>query len=404
MVDVHGHVSPGFEGVRDAFAANFEMEPDAFNQMLGVDVCEVGSAVSVFRRGEKVVDLWAGVADRRTGRPYTSDTLQLVFSASKGITAIAANLLVERGLLDLNAPVADYWPEFGKAGKDDIIVRWLLTHRAGLPWVDGEMTIAEAMSWTPVIDALATQLPAWEPGTQHGYHATTFGWLVGELIRRVTGRSVGAFIQDELSVPLGLDLWIGLPDELHDRVSPLEVVALPTDPALAPLFEQFLGPESSLGRALYAPGGAWRGLDFASFNLPEVWRGEVPAANAITDARSLAKLYAACVSEVEAADGSRTRLFSEAHVDEMGRPQTDGVDHVVLGLDIQYGLGFHVPGPVLRLGGPGSFGHHGAGGSVGFADPDEELGFAYVMNRMFLGVTGDPRSTALIDATYAALA
>jgi len=404
MVEVHGFVSPGFEGVRDAFAANFETEPDAFNQMLGVDVNEVGSAVSVFRHGEPVVDLWAGVADRSTGRPYTSDTLQLVFSASKGITAIAANLLVERGLLDLDAKVTDYWPEFGQAGKGDVIVRWLLSHRVGVPWIDGEMTIAEVMSWTPVIDALEVQSPAWEPGTQHGYHATTFGWLVGELIRRVSGKSVGAFIQDELSIPLGLDLWIGLPDELHDRVAPLEVIEVPTDPVLAPMFEQFLGPTTPLGRALYAPGNAWQELQFASFNLPEVWRGEVPAANAITNARSLAKLYAACVSEVEAADGSRTRLFSPEHINEMNRQQTDGVDHVVMDLDIQYGLGFHLPGSFLPLGGLKSFGHHGAGGSVGFADPDEELGFSYVMNRMFLGVTGDPRSGSLIDATYAALA
>ena len=404
MTEVHGEVESGFEGVAEAFATNFDLEPDPFNAMLGMDRCEVGAAVSVWHRGRKVVDLWGGEADRRTGRPYAEDTLQLVFSTTKGVTAICANLLAQRGLLDLDAPVAEYWPEFAAAGKAEIPVRWLLAHRAGLPWVDVEMTIEQALDWDQVVEALAAQAPAWEPGTQHGYHATTFGWLVGEVVRRVDGRSIGTFVREELAAPLGLDLWIGLPESEHERVAPLEVIELPDDPAMAPMVDEFIGPESSLGKALFAPGNAWRQEGFGSFNLPEVWAAEVPAANCITDARSLAKLYGACVSEVPATGGEPYRLFTDDTVASAIERQTDGVDHVILGMDLQYGLGFNLPGEMLKLGGHRSFGHYGAGGSVGFADPDAEIGFGYVMNKMFLGLSGDPRTANLIDATYAALA
>jgi CubicO group peptidase (beta-lactamase class C family) len=404
MVDIHGAVAPGFEIVRDAFAANFDRPPDDLNLLLGVDVSEVGAAVAVYHRGDKVVDLWGGMADRVSGRPYERDTLQLVFSSTKGVTAIAANLLAQRGLVDLDAPVADYWPEFAQFGKASIPVRWLLAHRAGLPWVDGAMTLEQALDWERVVDALAVQAPAWEPGTLHGYHATTFGWLVGEIIRRVSGMSVGAFVRRELAEPLGLDLWIGLPPEQHHRVAPVEVLEVPTDPELLALVEDALGPDAPLSRALYAPGGAWREEGFAAFNRNEVWAAELPAANAITDARSLAKLYAACVGEVPGRDGTPVRVLNDETVTRVIEQQTEGVDIVLLQLGVQYGLGFNLPGDEVKLGGHRSFGHYGAGGSVGFADPDAELGFGYVMNRMVLGLTGDPRTATLIDATYEALA
>ncbi len=403
MTEIHGFVKPGFEDVQVAFETNFELEPDPLNQMLGMDVCEVGAAVTVFHRGEKVVDLWGGEADRRVRRPYAEDTLQLVFSTTKGITAIAANLLAQRGQLDLDAKVAQYWPEFAQAGKADIPVRWLLSHRAGLPWVDVEMTLEQALDWDLVIEALEQQAPIWEPGTQHGYHATTFGWLVGEVVRRITGKTVGEFVRDELSGPLGLDLWIGLPEELHARVAPLEVIEIPSDPGMAAMVDQFIGPDTALGKALFAPGNAWAEKRFDSFNLPEVWRAEIPAANGITDARSLAKLYAACVSEVRGVDGEPIRLFTDETIDNAITRQTEGVDHVLMDLDLQYGLGFNLPNEMLKMGGHRSFGHYGAGGSVGFADPDQQLGFGYVMNKMFMGMTGDPRTAGLIDATYASL-
>ena len=403
MTDIHGTVAPGFEGVRDAFAANFERAPDPLGQMMGMDVGEVGAGVTVFHHGHKVVDLWGGMADRATDRPYEEDTLQLVFSTSKGVTAICANLLVARGELDLDAPVAEYWPEFAQAGKAEIPVRWLLCHRSGLPWVDGEMTLEATLDWAPVIEALERQKPIWEPGSQHGYHATTYGWLVGEIVRRVSGKSIGQFIQDELAGPLGLDLWIGLPPELDARVAPLEPIVIPTDPGMKSMVDQFIGPETMLGRSLFAPGNAWSEQMFETFNRPEVWHAEVPAANCITDARSLAKLYAACVSDVEGPDGEAHRLFNDKSIESMIEVQTEGVDHVLMGMDMQYGLGFNLPTELLKLGGPRSFGHYGAGGSVGFADPDAEVGFAYVMNKMHLALTGDPRTTTLIDATYDAL-
>jgi CubicO group peptidase (beta-lactamase class C family) len=403
LTELNGFVEPGFEAVRDAFAANFERDPDPLNALLGVDVGEVGAAVAVFHRGRPVVDLWGGIADRATGRPWAEDTLELIFSSTKGITAIAANLLAQRGLLDLDAPVADYWPEFGQLGKEAIPVRWLLDHRAGLPWVDATMTLEEALDWELVVDALARQAPAWEPGTRHGYHATTFGWLVGEVGRRVSGMSLGRFVRTEMAEPLGLDLWIGLPPSEHHRVAPVEVLEIPTNPMIVQMVDQLLGPDRPLGRALYAPGNAWAEAGFGSFNRADVWQAEVPAANAITDARSLAKLYAACVGEVPGADGRPVRLLDDDSVTRVIERQTEGADFVLMEMDVQYGLGFNLPGDDLKLGGHRSFGHYGAGGSVGFADPDAGLAFAYVMNRMVLGLTGDPRTATLIDAAYASL-
>ena len=207
-IEVGGFVEPGFEGVRDAFANNF------------VEHGEQGASYAFYVEGTKVVDLWGGVrAD--TGEPYDDDTLQIVFSSTKGATAVCAHLLAERGLLDVDAPVVEYWPEFGQAGKQDIPVRWLLTHQAGLPTVDAKLTRAEALAWEPVIRALEVQLPLWEPGVAHGYHALTYGYLVGEVVRRIDGRSLGTFFQEEIAEPYGLEFWIGLPEEYEPRVAPM---------------------------------------------------------------------------------------------------------------------------------------------------------------------------------------
>jgi CubicO group peptidase (beta-lactamase class C family) len=214
-----GFVAPGFERVREAFAENFTQHG------------EVGAGVAVHVGGELVVDLWGGTADVQTGTPYTKDTLQLVFSTTKGATAVCANLLIQRGQLDPNAPVAEYWPEFARAGKADVPVIDLLCHRVGLPVVDGEVPLDDVLSWDPVCARLAAQKPVWEPGTAHGYHAITFGNLVGEVVRRVSGKSLGTFFADEVAAPLGLEFWIGLPEEHESRVAPLIPVDLPTDPS-----------------------------------------------------------------------------------------------------------------------------------------------------------------------------
>lgn len=207
MTTINGVVAAGFEPVREAFAANFARHGD------------IGAAVCVYQDGRPVVDLWGGTADADTGRPWTRDTLQLVYSATKGATASAAHLLAQRGALDLDAPVATYWPEFAANGKADIPVRWLLSHQAGVVALDQPVPLAEALAWQPMVAALAAQRPQWTPGTAHGYHGRTWGWLVGEVIRRVSGRTPGRFFADEIAAPLGLDFFIGLPTSERDRVS-----------------------------------------------------------------------------------------------------------------------------------------------------------------------------------------
>jgi CubicO group peptidase (beta-lactamase class C family) len=394
MTEIRGEVEAGFEGVRDAFQKNFD------------NGSEIGASFSAYHRGRKVVDLWGGIADPETGRPWEQDTLMLVFSTTKGITAMCANKLAQEGKLDVDAPVVDYWPEFAANGKEEIPVSYLLSHQAGLAWIDGEMTAEEAFSWDPVVAALANQRPAWEPGSQHGYHATTYGWLVGEVIKRVAGKSVGTYFRDEIGDPLDVDFWIGLPEQYEPRVGRLtsmippgvtvEMLRNPGDDPISQMIASFLGPETMLGRSLFAPGGAL--ADMNLYNSREMHAAEVPAANGIGDARSLARLYAACVGDV---DG--IRILDSEQVKRATTQQTKGPNKVLFDLDIQFGLGFMLPSSLMTLGGPNGFGHFGAGGSVGWGDPDAELGFGYVMNRMDIGLTGDLRSFNLITACYAAI-
>lgn len=390
MADIDGYVATGFDGVRDAFAANFESHG------------EVGASFCLYHRGEKVVDLWGGLADPATGRPYEKDTCQLVFSTTKGVVAICANRLIDQGRLDPDAPVADYWPEFAQAGKQDVPVRWLLSHRVGLPVLDVDLTLDETLSWEPVVEALAAQAPIWEPGSQHGYHATTFGWLVGELIRRVDGRSVGAYLAEEIAGPLGLDLWIGVPEDRLGQVAPLLTFDLPDNENIRMVIEQVLGPDSLTGRALRTPcpelfGGTEGTIDLSMFNDPRVLRAEIPAANGVTNARSLARLYAACLGEV---DG--IRLLSEAQVERAIERQTTGPDAVMF-FETAIGLGFFLSSAFSSYGGPRGFGHTGTGGSMGFADPDAGIGYGYVMNQLMPNMIGDARTVGLTEACYEAI-
>jgi CubicO group peptidase (beta-lactamase class C family) len=383
MADIQGWTADGFEGVRDAFAANFETQS------------EVGAAFSAYHRGHKVVDLWGGVADQATGRPWEEDSVILVFSTTKGATAMAAHTLAQAGRLDVEAPVAEYWPEFAAAGKESMPVANLMTHQAGLAWVDEPMTLEEALAWDPVVERLAAESPKWEPGSAHGYHATTYGWLVGEVVRRISGRSLGTYFHDEIATPLDLDFWIGLPEEIEPRVASLITIDIPADGPARELMDQFMGPQTMLGKALSAPGGAFS--DFSLFNTREVRAAEIPAANGVTDARSLARMYAAAVSDV---DG--VRILTPDQVKAATAQRTSGPNIVLMDMDIQFGLGFMVPSTLMPFE-PGSFGHFGAGGSVGWADPDAELGMGYVMNRMDIGLAGDLRSANLMAAVYASL-
>jgi CubicO group peptidase (beta-lactamase class C family) len=387
MTESNGTTASGFEGVRRAFEANFAKG------------LEIGAAFSAYHRGHKVVDLWGGTADVVTGRAWDERTLALVFSTTKGATAVCANKLAQEGRLDVDAPVARYWPEFAAGGKEKIPVSFLLSHQAGLAWTDAEMTLEEALSWDPVVDALAQQVPHWEPGSRHGYHATTYGWLVGEVIRRITGKSVGTYFHEEIAAPLGLDFWIGLPDSEEPRVAPLvgglADPLIAEDPEVRAFVDEIMGPHTLLGKALFAPGGA--------FSSPDIWNSralhaaEVPAANGIGDARSLARLYAACIGTV---DG--VRILDDEQLRRATTQLTTGPNTVLLDMDIQFGLGFMVRSSLIELGGPRAFGHFGAGGSVGWADPDAQLAFGYVMNRMDIGLAGDVRSYELINACYAA--
>jgi len=394
---VEGEVDARFVPVRDAFVQNFTEHGDT------------GAALCVYHHGRKVVDLWGGWANPGGLEPYGADTLQLVFSTTKGATALCALLLAERGLLDLDAPVVEYWPEFGHDDKRSIPVRWLLTHQTGLPVIDGTLPLADALAWTPVTDALASQRPLWGPGTAHGYHALTFGWLVGEVVRRVSGRTLGTFFSEEVAGPLGLDFWIGLPEPEETRVAPLRMQwplapAAPSEGAGraggSDVLSSLLQPDALqlLLRALTLNGtfGVFGGD--GPFNRTDVHEAEIPAANGITDARSLARLYAALIGEV---DG--VRVLAPATVEAATRPAVEGRDRVLVA-PTTFGLGFMIHSRFIPLLAPGSFGHGGAGGSIGFADPGSGVAFGYVMNQMRLTLTGDVRTGGLIEALRACLA
>ncbi|PZG38229.1 esterase [Spongiactinospora gelatinilytica] len=389
MPEIGGETAPGFERVREAFAANL-----AGGQ-------EIGAAVGVYLHGEKVVDLWGGVADPGTGRRWERDTLAVVFSTTKGVTAACAHLLAQRGELDLDAPVAEYWPEFAANGKERIPVRWLLTHQAGLPVIDRPITPAQALTWEPMVTALAAQRPVWEPGTAHGYHAHTYGWLVGEVVRRVSGRSVGAFLAEEIAAPLGLDLWIGLPESEQHRVARIVVpppapggqAAIDLDSVPEPAREMiaaFTDPASLSMRAMSVV------TPMLNHDDPAEQRAEFPATNGICTARALARCYAALIGEV---DGHR--ILTPETLAAATALQVSGKDEI-LRTPVRIATGLGLPMPGLFWHSPTAFGFGGYGGSLGFADPATGLAFGYVMNHIQEGVP-DARAAGLLAAVQQAI-
>lgn len=382
-VVVSGYVAPRFARVGDAFARNF------------VEHGDVGAACAVYWRGELVVDLWGGMADREAGTPWDRDTLALVFSTTKGLAATCVMRLVERGLIDVDAPIARYWPEFAAAGKGSIPVRWALCHKAGLADVQGTFTLEEIFAWEPVVTAIARQAPNWEPGTRHGYHMRSYGWIVGEIVRRVTGRTLGRYFADEIAGPLGLELWIGLPEAMEARVASLIPAPPIADPGVRAFLEAHLGPETLLGRVFAGPSNLFA-YD-TRWNRREFHAAEMPSSNGIGTARAVARMYAAIAGEV---DG--VRLLRPDTVERARIVQSEGTD-AVLGLPTRFGLGYMLPPALSLAAAPSALGHPGAGGSLGLADPEAELGFGYVMNQMQLGITGDPRSATLVEAVYASL-
>ncbi|WP_286260050.1 serine hydrolase domain-containing protein [Streptomyces graminofaciens] len=385
-MDVSGLVADGFEPVRDAFVRNFDT--------LG----ERGAAVAVYRQGRKVVDLWAGTRDfdgdlKDGGAPWEQDTAQIVRSATKGVAAAVLLLLRRRGELDLDAPVGEYWPEYKTAGKERTLVRHLLSHRAGVPVLDRPLTPAEAADPALGAAAVAAQAPVWEPGTDHGYHAQTFSWLTGELVRRVSGRAIGDWIADEIAEPLGLDLWVGLPAEEAGRVGRVGQVEAPV--AAGALKTR---PKRSVSEAYKDPGSLTRRAFAAITPLPDendpAYRAAaLPASNGIATAASLARFYAALIGEVEGG----TRLFDPETVELARTEQSAGADRVLV-VHTRFGLGYMLHGTASPLLSPTSFGHPGRGGALGFADPESGLAFGYVTNGFRKSVTADARAQALVRA------
>lgn len=380
---IQGTCDPRFEPLRETFAKGFESG-------------EVGAGVAVVVDGRPVVDLVGGFADAARTRPWQRDTIVNVFSTTKGMTTLCLHRLVDQGRLDLDAPVARYWPEFAAAGKERIPVRWLLSHQAGLPAVRKPLPDDALSHWEVLCQALAAETPWWEPGTKHGYHALTFGHLVGEVLRRIDGRSLGRFFREEVAAPLGLDFHIGLAAADFARCA--DTLAPPPPPQGTPsLFEQ-LGkdPESMTAKAFDNPPRREGGVNTAA------WRAaEIPAANGHGTAAALARAYGA-LALGGTLDG--VRVLSPESIARASEEQASGPDAVLLGLPMRFGLGFFLTQPLIPLGpNPRAFGHPGAGGSIAFADPDARLGFAYVANQMQQGITGDARGFGLIRAAYGCL-
>ncbi|RQX03249.1 serine hydrolase domain-containing protein [Micromonospora inaquosa] len=376
---IHGDVADRYGHVADVFRDNFTTGG------------EVGAAVTVYVRGRKVVDLYGGVADTRSGRPWDAHTPVVVFSCTKGILAICAYLLAQQGRLDLDAPVTRYWPEFGQHGKAHIPVRWLLTHQAGLPALDRSMTLDEVLAWDPVITAIEAQAPLWEPGTAHGYHPMTYGWLIGEVIHRITGQLPGAFFADTVAGPLGLHTWLGLPAAESDTVAWGLAPPPDPDPFEDPVAERGI----TMGGAFAFPADA-DGL--VSFNDDAIRAAGVPGAGAVSTADGLARLYAACVSDV--AGGP---LLTAASVDDAVVVRSRGQQrHGPPDTGQRWGTGFLLHSPPARpMLGERSFGHDGAGGNLAFADAEHQVGFGYVVNQM-RGM-GDERANRLTAAVRSCL-
>ncbi len=375
---VFGQVGPAFEAVRDAFGRNFNHS------------CETGAALHVTLGGKTVVDLWGGAADAAGKRPWEADTLVNVWSTTKGWLAFAMHLLAERGLLDFEAPVARYWPEFAQNGKQAVLVRHLLTHSAGLPAPSVRVPDDALYDWERMIHALEESRLFWEPGSKCVYHAATFGWLNGEVLRRVSGKTVGQFLRSEISSPLGADVAIGLSQAEQSRTA--ETI-----------------PPSRLGEVFFQVFLALAGREQAlAFNNPprpspaanlRRWReAEIPSSNGHASARGLARLYT-CLALGGQVDG--LRLLSEDSVRRAGEEQISSKDASGKAIERRT-LGFMLSTP--QTGDPrpaAAFGHAGKGGSLGFADPDHRLAFGYVMNQMSMGP--DARAMNLCRAVYACI-
>ena len=376
-----GFCDPRFEGVRAAFTANFRERG------------EPGAAVCVSVGGKPVVDLWGGYADIANTRAWQQDTLVNVFSVGKALCALAAARIVEQRLVDLDAPVANLWPKFAQAGKQTITFRQILSHRGALPAIAKPLPDGAALDWNVMIHALEEQTPWWEPGTAFGYHVNTYGFLIGEIVRRAAGKTLGALIREEVAGPLGADIHIGLPREHHARVAEYR---WPGTSTMTPPGGNATRIDRMRWNAYWNPPGI-SGAHWV--NTPQ-WRlAEVPSTNGHGNARSVARIYAA-LAKGGAIDG--VRIAGEDILSEFTTEHSRGEDQITQH-PARFGLGFQLTQPERPLGpNAHAFGHFGAGGSLGFCDPDADVGFGYVTNDMGPRWQ-NPRNRALMEAVYACL-
>ena len=388
---IHGSVSAGFEPVRQAFIENLNFRN------------ELGGACCVYRHGEKVVDLWGGLRDPKTRAPWKEDTMVLVYSATKGMSALAMALAHSRGLLDYEARVADYWPEFAQNGKAAITVGQLLSHQAGLHMFTEPVDRGTIADLDQLAEIMARQKPAWEPGTRYSYHAITLGFYESELIRRVDPRhrTLGQFFQDEIAAPLGIEFYIRLPEDIPKaRLAPLQpagrlkaLLGLPFRFALS-----IMNPHSHAYKAFAVNPGTVLALDEEHVYARNL---EVPSGGGVGTARAIARAYG-----VFAARGRELGLKRET-LDELVAPAVPpsrgNFDECMRG-EMEYSLGFMKSCKAFSFGHPGSYGAPGAGGSLGYADPAAGIGYGYVTNHMGVKIDGDPRDVALRDALYSVVA
>jgi CubicO group peptidase (beta-lactamase class C family) len=389
---VHGHVEDGYGPVADLLARFLESGR------------EIGASIGVYRAGRKVIDVWGGHTDRERTRPCAADTLTPIASTSKSLATAAILLLVDRGVIELERPIAEYWPEFGREGKAEIPVHLVLAHRSGVTALDGSVSNDDAVALDTVLRRIEQQRLWWSPGTRHGYHAITYGYILSGLVRAVTGRTVGRFFADEIAGPLGLDLHLGLPAEQHQRVAPM------IGPTQGQAFRALLNPmwlRYALGvldrrsvsyHATF--GGSAAGFD----DLGELTRYEVEDASAggVGNGHALARFYASLIGPVDGQQLISTGLMNAAR-----QPQASGRDEV-LRMRTDWGLGFQLPGGPMwpSVGVAGLFGHTGASGCLAFADPEHELAFGYTPNywNELSGAGRHPRFrfTDYTEALYAA--
>ncbi len=378
---VNGAVATGFEPVLEAFRLAVEHDVDT------------GAALCIRHRGETVVDLWAGIADGRTGRRWTGDTPSVIFSCTKGVMSILLARLVQEGRLDYEARMTDYWPEYGAAGKAATRVKDAIAHRAGLSAPRVDWTRDDLLDWSRAVALLEAQEPLWEPGTAWSYHAITHGWITGELVRRVSGFPPGEQLSKLVSVPLGIDAWLGLPEELHERVAHLVVGPTLRELNLRQAAQARLVDVDWLGRAMTLGGALPPELvgDDDGFNRADVQAAQIPGAGGIASARALAAIWSATVHETEG-----HRLLEDETLDTATREHTSGAPIFAAPPPWpRWGMGFQLDSAARRYLGPESFGHDGAGGQVAFADRKHRIGFAFLSNRM---EADDPRGTAIVTA------